>query len=121
LVVALFGALPVQALGLGDVVVESRLGEVLAAHIPVVAAGADQLAGLRVRFADAEQRARWGVPRSSDFGSLRIKLVKAGSNAPYLRLSSKRILREPVVRLLIEADWARGRLLREYTLVLDRR
>jgi len=121
LVVALFVWLPGYALGLGDVVIESRLGESLEARIPVIGADAEQLDGLRVRFADAEQRTRWGLPPgSTDSDSLRIELVKTGSKAPYVRLSSTRMLREPVVRLLVEAAWAHGRLLREYSLALDR-
>jgi len=118
---ALLGSLPASALGLGDVVIESHLGESLAARIPVVGVDADQLDGLQVRFAGAEERARRGLARPRDFDALRIELVKTGSDAPYVRLSSKGMLREPVLRLLIEAAWAHGRLLREYTLVLDRR
>jgi pilus assembly protein FimV len=52
-------------------------------------------------------------------GSFRFSVEKGADGRDVLRVTSPQPVTEPFLTFLVEADWARGRLLREYTVLLD--
>jgi len=52
-------------------------------------------------------------------GSIKYDVVLRGPGAPYVKLSSERPVREPFLNFILEAQWPSGKLLREYTVLLD--
>ncbi len=107
----------VQAAGLGQINVFSGLGQPLRAEIQV-SATAQELQSLSARIGSPEAFRQANIGYSPAVGSIRVS-VDANASRPVIRLSSDRPMNEPFVDLLVELDWATGRLVREYTFLLD--
>ena len=107
------------ALGLGEIELHSALNQPLDAEIELVSATAEELSGLRVTLAPAETFDRYGLDRPAFLSVLefRVALNAAGQNV--IRVSSTQSIAEPFVTLLVDAEWPRGHLMREYTVFLD--
>ena len=108
-----------QALALGRVVVQSALGEPLRAEIEVPDINAEEAASLRVGLASAEAFRSSGMEMNAALAGLQISLQKRSDGRSFLRLTSPRPVNEPFVDLIVEANWASGRIVRDYTLLFD--
>lgn len=108
-----------QALGLGDIEVETALNEPLAAKIKLLSASDDELTTLSVDLAPREAFSRMGIERHPLLRDLRFKLVSGSSGTPYIEVSSTKSVREPFLDFILTLNWANGQMLREYTLLLD--
>ncbi|MCV2218054.1 FimV/HubP family polar landmark protein [Thauera sp. Sel9] len=106
-----------QAAGLGQINVFSGLGQPLRAEIQVNAT-AQELQSLTARIASPEAFQRASIAYSAAAAAIRVS-VDARSSRPVVRLSSDRPINDPFVDLLVELDWANGRVAREYTFLLD--
>jgi pilus assembly protein FimV len=107
------------ALGLGDIRLNSSLNAPLDAEIELVNANAEELAGLRAQLASRETFARYGLEWPSFLGSITLTKAKSADGRDVLRVHSTEAITEPFVTLLVDANWGRGRLFREYTVLLD--
>lgn len=116
----MLAAVPVTvfAMGLGEIRLESALNQNLDARIELVSPTLNELDTLEVRLADRAAYERYGLERSAVLQTLRFKVVREGDRA-YVHITSTELVREPFLTFLVEADWAQGRLLREYTVLLD--
>ena len=108
------------ALGLGEIEVESYLNNPLKAEIPVVSARPGEIDNLLVSLASRDAFRKVGLERPAVLSRLRFKVEKSedGTSARIL-VTTKKPLKEPFLNFLVEADWGKGRLLREYTILLD--
>ena len=108
------------ALGLGEIEVSSYLNQPLKADIEVVAARPGEIDDLLVSLASRDAFRKAGLERDSDLSKLRFQIEKSedGQSAKIL-VTTKSAIKEPFLNFLVEADWAKGRLLREYTILLD--
>ena len=113
------GGTNVLALGLGPVHVKSRLNQPLDAEIPIIQGTADEAEGLLVSLAGAEDFERIGLDRSHLNVPLEFTIVKGSGGQPVIRVTSKEPIRDTFLDFLVEANWPKGRLLREYTVLLD--
>jgi len=107
------------ALGLGDVRLNSPLNAPLDAEIELVNATPEDVATLEAKLASRETFARYGLDWPPFMASITVTRDRAANGAQILRLRSTETVTEPFLTLLIEATWARGRLVREYTVLLD--
>ncbi len=112
-------ALPLtaQAAGLGQINVYSGLGQPLRAEIQV-SATAQELQSLSARIASAEAFRQANLSYGSAVSAIRVS-VDTRASRPVIRLTSDRPINDPFVDLLVELNWATGRLVREYTFLLD--
>jgi pilus assembly protein FimV len=108
-----------HAMGLGDIHVNSKLNEPLAAEIDIVGATADELMGLRASLANRETFQRFGFERPAFLSSTTFKVTQNGQGHPVLMLRSSDSFTDPLVSILVDLDWGNGELVREYTLLLD--
>lgn len=109
-----------MALGLGSIQVKSRLNQPLDAEIPVIQSNPGEAEGLIIQLASAEDFERVGLDRSRSAAvPLEFKLVHNAQGQAVIRVTTADIVREPFLDFLIEANWTNGRLLREYTVLLD--
>ncbi|MDT0498913.1 FimV/HubP family polar landmark protein [Algiphilus sp. W345] len=106
------------ALGLGELEVRSRLNQPLEASIGILDAGADELESLQVRLASADVYSQAGLDRAEYLNAVQLAVVGSGGSSR-IQLSSEELAREPVLNLYVEARWGEGRLLREYSVLLD--
>jgi pilus assembly protein FimV len=107
------------ALGLGDVHLNSPLNAPLDAEIELVNATPEDLATLDAKLATKETFARYGLDWPSFMAGVTVTRDRSANGAQVLRIKSTETVTEPFLTLLIEASWARGRLVREYTVLLD--
>src|SRR5688500_2695571 len=121
--ILLLGALlsppALHALGLGDIRLRSSLNQAFNAEIQLVDATAEDLAALRASIASNDTFARYGLDRPAYLSEFTFAVDRDASGREVLRVTSPRPVTEPFVTFLIDANWPRGRLLREYTVLLD--
>ncbi|ROO22394.1 FimV/HubP family polar landmark protein, partial [Salinisphaera orenii] len=107
------------ALGFGDLRLESALNEPLDARVALTALSADEADTLSVRVAPPAMFERFGIERTALADDIRIDVTATGSGQAQARLTTRAPVREPFVRVLLEARTDGGRALREYTVLLD--
>lgn len=107
-----------QAAGLGKITVFSALGQPLRAEAEIFATR-EELAGMRAQLASQETHKQAGVDYSSTLGSISFSIGKRANGQPVIRMSSDRPVNDPFVDLMLELNWPSGRLVREYTFLLD--
>ena len=118
LVLALAGE--VWALGLGDIRLSSALNEPLRAEIELLSVMPEELGNLDVVLASAETFERYGLDRPLFLQQLVFRVVPSGRvEGNVVTVTSLEPVTEPFITFLVEATWSRGRLLREYTMLLD--
>jgi len=107
------------ALGLGQIQIKSGLNQPLLAEIPVVTDSAAEAEDLRVALASADDFQRVGLSRARVTVPLEFAVVNSARGQTMIRLTTKEAVREPFLDFLIEASWSKGKVLREYTVLLD--
>ena len=107
------------ALGLGDIHLDSALNARLDADIDVVGASPEDLAALQATLASREAFTRSGDDYPSFLGALTFTSRKTADGRNVIHVSSANLASEPFATLLVEVNWARGHLVREYTVLLD--
>jgi pilus assembly protein FimV len=112
-------AAPSWALGLGRLAVQSSLGEALRAEIDITSLTPEEAGSLRVRVAPADAYRAAGVDYNAVLPNTQIAVARRPDGKPFLRITSDRVVQEPFVDVILEITWASGRLVREYTLLLD--
>ena len=107
------------ALGLGEIHLNSALNEPMNAEIDLIAASPEELSALRATLAPRDAFTRYGIDRPPFLSSLTFKVGKNKAGRDVLMVRSSEAIPEPFVTFLVEVNWARGRLMREYTVLLD--
>src|SRR5271167_4661232 len=107
------------ALGLGEIHLNSALNEPLRAEIDLIAASPDELPALRANLAGKDSFTRYGIDRPPFLTTFTFTLGKSKDGKDVLVVHSADAIPEPFVTFLVEVNWSRGRLMREYTVLLD--
>ena len=112
---------PVQvfALGLGNIEMRSALNQALDARIELLRARPGELKDLSITLASAETFKRAGMDRPAFLTQLRFEIITNPDGAPYIQVKSAQPITEPFLNFLIEVNWPNGRLLREFTVLVD--
>jgi len=116
---ALVAPTVVNALGLGKLDLQSALNQPFKARVELLSATADELDSLKISLADEEAFERAGIQRTFLLTKLRFRVEETESGSDYIRISSSEAIREPFLNFLLEINWSKGRLYREYTVLLD--
>jgi pilus assembly protein FimV len=111
-------AVTAHAAGLGRLTVLSTLGEPLSAEIEIVSVQPGEDEVLAARLAGADVFAQAGIDVNPALNTVRITIERRDKR-PYLRITTRDAISEPFLDLLIELQWSSGRLVREYTFLLD--
>jgi len=106
-------------LGLGDIDVRSNLNEPLVAEIQLI-----QLQGLTAgevlpTLAGNDDFRRAGVERSFFLSNIQFRVMENDAGDVVVTLATRQAVREPFLNFLVEINWPGGRLLKEYTILLD--
>jgi pilus assembly protein FimV len=108
-----------NAAGLGKLSVTSALGQPLAAEIELFAADKAELDSLTASLASEQAFRDAHVEFSPVLSSLRFAVEKKPNGKSVLKVTSGRPVNDPFVDMLVELSWSSGRLVREYTMLLD--
>ena len=107
------------AAGLGKMSVMSNLGQPLRVEIELLSVQAEELGAIEAKLASSEAFRQARIERSSALADLQLTVDKRPNGQPVVRITSPSPVSEPFVDLLIELNWSSGRILREYTVLLD--
>jgi len=107
-----------HAAGLGRINVFSALGQPLRAEIEL-SATRDELSGLRAGLASAEAFRQAGLDLPSNLLEIKFSVDRRPDGRAVIKLSSDRPINDPFIDMLLEINWPAGRLVREYTFLLD--
>ena len=111
--------LAANAAGLGRLNVLSALGQPFAAEVELVSVSKEDLATLTVQLATPDAYRQAKLQYGSALSSLRFTVETRAGERPYIKIVSSRPVNEPFLDLLLELNWASGRIVREYTALLD--
>lgn len=115
----LLASVPALAAGLGRLTVTSSLGQPFRGEIELLAVDKKDLGAIRATLASQEAFREARIERSPVLSAMRFSVEQKKSGEPYLKVTSTKSVDEPFLDMLIELDWPSGRLVREYTVLLD--
>ncbi|AHL32841.1 peptidoglycan-binding protein LysM [Pseudomonas brassicacearum] len=107
-----------SALGLGEITLHSALNQPLRADIALVDVAGVSEGDLSASLANPDDFSRAGVERVFFLNSLRFTPVLRGERS-FIRVTSSKPVEEPFLNFLVQLNQPNGRLLREYTVLLD--
>ncbi len=108
-----------QAVALGAISVRSALGEPLRAEVEIPEISSDEASSFQANMGSPQAFRAAGVDYSPALAGARVTLQRRPNGQAYLRIVGSRPVNEPYVGVVIEANWANGRIVRDYTLLLD--
>src|SRR5438034_5300926 len=108
----------VHAAGLGQLSVISPLGQPLNAEIEIVSLQPGEEEGLVARLASPDAFRAAGIDFNPALVSARFAIERRGGR-PLLRVRTTQPVNDPFLEILVELQWTTGRLVREYTVLLD--
>ena len=108
-----------NALALGRITSLSSLGEPLVAGIDVPDINDEERASLKASLASPDAFRIAGMEYNPALASTQITLVRRDNGSSYLLLKSDKVVSDPFVNIVINANWSTGRIVRNYTLLLD--
>ncbi|MHC8315557.1 FimV/HubP family polar landmark protein [Pseudomonas sp. LB3P31] len=115
---AVFYSALAPALGLGEITLHSALNQPLRADIALVDAAGLEEGDLSVNLATADEFSRAGVERVFFLNDLKFTPILRG-NRSLIRVSSNKVVNEPFLNFLVQLNQPNGRVLREYTVLID--
>ena len=107
------------ALELGQIRVKSALDEPLVAEIPLQLKSLDELKGLSVELAPDADFAKAGLSRAALRVPLQFSVVSDSTGHKVILVTSGQPVADPYLDFLIQVNTAKGRQVREYTVLLD--
>jgi pilus assembly protein FimV len=108
-----------SALGLGEVKLKSTLNQPLEAEVKLLDTRDLTAEQILVALASPADFERNGVDRLFFYTEFQFQVDLEAADGPKVVITSRSPVREPYLNFLIEARWTAGRLLREYTLLMD--
>lgn len=122
LAMAMLGALTtgnVVALGLGDIELKSALNQPLNAEVLLLSATEAEMQELKINMGSPRAFEQAGIERPLFLSKLKFNVTRNDSGKPVVQITSREVVREPFLDFLMEISWSKGRLLREYTVLVD--
>lgn len=109
----------IYAAGLGKLTLNSALGQPLNAEIDIVSTSSDEVPTLKASIATREAFAQAGISYESVLSTVKVSVESRINGNPYVKLTSPQAVNDPFLMVLIELSWSSGKILREYTVLLD--
>ncbi len=107
------------ALGLGKLTVDSSLGQPLSAHVELTAAQKEELDSLAAKVADQSVYRDNNVAYPAALSRARVTIEQSANGPPQLKVTTQQAVNDPYLDLIVEVNWATGRVVRNYTFLLD--
>jgi len=109
----------VYALGLGGIKLKSTLGQTLDADIELLNISERELSEVSIQLASTAVYERMGIERSIQLEQLKFRVFKSDDGKNFIHVTTPLTVTEPFLNFLVEINWSSGRLLREFTVLLD--
>ena len=115
----IFPVVPAYAVGTGPLKVKSTLDEPLLVEIPLKHISAAELASTKVKLGSEADFKKAGVNRVPGHQHLKFKISKTEASGPRVVVTTDQPVKEPYLHFLVEISWKDGKMVREYTALLD--
>lgn len=115
---AMMSAVNVHALGMGDIELDSALNQPLDARIKLLKASELEDWEMKPNLASPDEFEKSGVEYVFFLNNLKFEVVREAEGV-FVQVSTNEAVVEPFLNFVVQVDWPNGRLLREYTLLLD--
>ncbi|MEE4378985.1 MAG: FimV/HubP family polar landmark protein [Candidatus Competibacteraceae bacterium] len=115
----LFAPMGAFALGLGQIQIRSALNQPLNAEIEINTLGSYEPEQLSAQLASAQAFTQSGLDRPAFLSDLTFALQTRPDGTNFIKVTSRRPIREPIINFLMELEWPKGRLVREFAVFLD--
>ena len=114
-------ALPGTAapVGLGKMTLQSSLGQPLSAQIELTSVTNEDLSTVTARIADSSLYRQNSLTYQSVLSRARVAVERRPNGEAVLKVTTSSSVVEPYLDLLVEVNWASGRVVRAYTFLLD--
>ena len=107
------------SLGLGKLTVQSSLGQPLSAQIELTSIAKEELDSVSARIADSSLYRSNNLLYQGVLSRARVTMERLPSGDAVLKVTTAASVAEPYLDLLVEVNWASGRVVRAYTFLLD--
>jgi len=107
------------SVGLGRMTLQSSLGQPLSAQIELTSVTNEDLGSLSARVADSSLYRQNGLTYQGVLSRARVQVERLPNGGAVLRVTTPSGVVEPYLDLLVEVNWASGRVVRGYTFLLD--
>jgi len=107
-----------QAIGLGRIVVNSALNQPLDAEISIASIESNVLESLEIRLATDSDFRRANISIEPVVKLLQFNVIN-GETGPWIHLTTDGPVRTPFLHFLAAIEWSGGKIIREYTALLD--
>ena len=108
-----------HAVGLGRLTVKSALNEPLNAEIPLTSVSSREVRTLEAGLAPYSVFKDLGIERPQHLTQIKFTVSKRLDGSYFLQLTTRSPYQEPFLHMLVQVEWAGGRLRREYTALID--
>ncbi len=105
------------SLGMSKIQVYTALDEPLRSSIELLTSADEELVDLEVKLASSEDYQKVGLDKSFVPSNILVELDK--ENPHLINVTSNGPVSEPIVSILLDVNWKNGRILREFTVLLD--
>lgn len=119
LTLSLSAVITAHAAGLGTMTSSSKLGEPLNAEIELLAVAPGELSTIQAALAADQVYQDQMLEKPASYPYIQIEVGNNNKGQPILKLTSSQPITEAFLDMLIQVDWPTGRLVKEYTLLLD--
>jgi len=117
--IALASPCAVHTAGLGKLTLNSYLGQPFKAEIDLVAVKKGEIPSLVASLASRDTFRQANVDYAPFLFTFEISVENRADGQPYVKIISPHPVVEPFLSMLVELNWSSGRLIREYTILLD--
>jgi pilus assembly protein FimV len=107
------------AVGLGEIKQSSGLNQPLNAEIPLLSAGDLAEYEVLASLASNQEFEKVGVERIFFLNSIKFETIRDENDQIAIKVTTRTPVKEPFLNFIVELNWPNGRILREYTLLLD--
>ena len=107
------------SVGLGKLTLQSALGQPLSAQIELTGVTPEELGSVTARIADASLYRQNNLAYQGVLSRARVTMERLPNGEPILRVTTPANVLEPYLDMLVEVNWASGRVVRAYTFLLD--
>lgn len=108
-----------HALGLGKIQAKSVLNQPFDAEIQLLSVPLGELDSVKVELASGEAFNRAGVDRPYMLTKLKFRTMRKANGEAAIVVNSRQPISEPFLNFLVEVNWPQGRMVREFTVLLD--
>jgi pilus assembly protein FimV len=103
---------PARALTLNEIELNSFLNQILDARIGLTEIKSGEIDGLNLRIIESTNA-------TGQLSSMLKLEVKEDGKGRYIHVTSQENIREPILSFSVELSWSEGRLIRDYSVLMD--